>query len=85
MICIDWLPTAILHSHYVKESESSIYFQLRNPGAHHAAVHDSFYLLFCFPLCTRHVVHRAQTHTVCTTQIDNNRHQRFVTLLFANL
>jgi len=32
-------------------------------------------------VCTRHKVHRAQAHTVCTTQTDKNRHKCFVTAL----
>jgi len=30
--------------------------------------------LLHFNVSTRHEVHRAQAHTVCTTQLDNNRH-----------
>ena len=32
---------------------------------------------FYFNLWTRHEVHRAQARTICTTQIDNNRHRTF--------
>ena len=34
-----------------------------------------FYIYF--KVCTRYEVHTAQAHTVCTTQIDNNRHRTF--------
>jgi len=38
-------------------------------------------IFFYFNVWTRREVHRAQAHTVCTTQIDKNRHDRFITAL----
>jgi len=35
---------------------------------------NRFYILMFW---TRHGVHRAQAHTVCTTHIDKNRHRMF--------
>jgi len=32
--------------------------------------------------CSRHKVHRVQTHTVCTMQIDENRHNRTINYEF---
>ena len=37
----------------------------------------TIYNYFYFYLWTRHEVHRAQARTICTTQIDNNRHRTF--------
>jgi len=34
-----------------------------------------------FNVCTRHEAHTIQAHTVCITQFDNNRHERFVVAL----
>jgi len=36
------------------------------------------FFIFYFNVCTRHEAHRKHVHTVCTTQIDNNRHELFV-------
>jgi len=34
-----------------------------------------WYLFWYFNMWTRHEVHRAQAHTICTTRIDNNSHR----------
>jgi len=38
---------------------------------------NSHWYFLYFNLWTRHEVHRAQAHTICTTHIDNNRHRTF--------
>jgi len=38
-------------------------------------IYENYILIF--NLWTRHEVHRAQARTICTTQIDNNRHRTF--------
>ena len=38
---------------------------------------NSHWYLFFFYHWTRHEVRRAQAHTICTSQIDNNRHRTF--------
>ena len=56
---------------------------------HYLGTSGVLHMVPSFPLCvcdiyfiyfkvwTRHEVHRAQAHTVCTTQIDKNRHRTF--------
>jgi len=42
-----------------------------------AAIIVFVFIYFYFNVWARQEVHRAQSHTACTTQIDNNRHKTF--------